>query len=83
MSEEDFEVPVLYKGKIVNLTARLISGRYAYKIQFDISDMKVDFEKDDEGSWRAMLTENDFQKDHKIDTGMLQAIAESIDDIMK
>jgi len=83
LTEDDFEVPVSYKGKTLSFTARLISGRYAYKIELAIDEIHVNFERDDEGSWRATLSENDLQKNHSIDRGLLQAISESIEEILR
>ena len=79
---EDFELPVDYKGKEILFTARLLQQGYTYKIELEIAEAKVLFEKDDQGEWRAIV---DPEKDtvEKIDIELLKAVAASLEAIFE
>ncbi|MDB5206694.1 MAG: hypothetical protein JWR72_1769 [Flavisolibacter sp.] len=79
---EDFELPVDYKGNESFFTARLLPQGYTYKIEVEIAEAKVLFEKDDQGEWRALI---DPEKDtsEKIDIELLKAVVASLEAIFE
>lgn len=83
--DEDFELPVPFKGEKLMLPARLLRFGYTYRIEVDIDVLKVSFEKDDEQNWRALLSAEALQQypQHKVDVDLLQAIAAAIDDVLR
>ncbi|MGZ5189614.1 MAG: hypothetical protein ACXWCZ_01275 [Flavisolibacter sp.] len=81
--EEDFELPVMHKGKEIIYSARLLTLGYIYKIEVEIHGVLVHFEKDDERNWRAILadTTTNFEKsiNKELMSDVIAAIEELID----
>lgn len=80
---EDFDLPVLYRGKEQLLTARLLSQGYSYKIELDVEEAKLLFEKDDGGNWRALVDPEKPEVYEKMDVELLKAIATSLETIFE
>ena len=80
---EDFELPVDYKGKEILLTARLLQQGYGYKIEVEVGEMKLLFEKDDHGDWRALTEPGKEVAFGQIDVELLKAIAASLTQIFE
>jgi len=78
--DEEFYIPVFYKGGEVNFTARLISSGYVYKIEVTVAESPLLYEKDDEGEWRALIDPENVPR--HIDVELLKAISLSIDEIL-
>ena len=78
--DDEFYIPVAYKGQQLNFPARLISAGYEYKIQVTVDDNPLLYEKDDDGAWRALISLEKAQSN--IDIELLKAIALSIDKIL-
>ena len=74
-----FEIPLTYKGKELNLPARLLVQGYVYKIEVVIDETKVLYEKDDEGQWRALIEGDDVPHHKSPDLALLQDIATTLD----
>jgi len=51
----EFELPVDFNGKELHFAARLLNYGYSYKIEVEVFHSMVVFERDDEGSWRALI----------------------------
>lgn len=81
--EESFELPVTYKGQELLFPAQLKQLGYTHQFVVTIYDQEAFFEPDEEQQYRAMLDPEAVQGNQKIDTGLLQAIAESIQEILK
>jgi hypothetical protein len=79
---EDFELPVNYKGKELLLPARLLHLGYIYKIEVDCNEATISFERDDERNWRALADPEILEK-NKPKPDLMQAIADSLDAICK
>jgi hypothetical protein len=75
---EEFVLPVIINGKETGFNARLLHFGYGYKIEVDVDDSKLYFEKDDDGEWRALLTQEDLANNKTIRRETVQAIAECI-----
>ena len=79
--DEPFELPVLYKLKELMLPAQLIQQGYTHKFEILINDLVVYFEPDEEGSYRALIEPETLPGN--IEPALLQAIADSIESILK
>jgi hypothetical protein len=80
---EDFELPVAYKGKELLLIARLLQQGYTYKIEVEVGGIKLMFEKDDEGNWRALTDPEKDATYNNIDVELFKAIAVSLEAIFE
>jgi hypothetical protein len=74
---DDFELPVTYKGKEMLLTARLKAFQYTYKIEVEIDGSVIIFEADEERNWRVLAEEESGNK--KPDPELLRAVIHSLD----
>jgi hypothetical protein len=80
---EDFELPVDYKGKEILFTARLLQQGFSYKIEVDVTTTKLLFEKDDQGDWRVIANTEQESAYGKTDVELLKAIAASLEQIFE
>jgi hypothetical protein len=80
---EEFVVPVVINGKETEFNARLLRLGYVYKIEVDIDDSKLYFERDEDGQWRALLSQEDLERNKTIKKETVQAIIDCIDQISK
>jgi hypothetical protein len=80
---DNFEIPVSYKGKEHLFPASLITSAYTYKIQVEVYGKLISFEPDEERSFRAVIGIEDLHDTGKIDKVLLQEIAHSIESIVK
>ena len=81
--DEGFEIPVMYNGKEEQFPARLLAYGYSYKIEVEINNSLILFEPDEERNWRAQSSPDDIDKNKKISTGLLEAIAHSLEEITR
>ncbi len=80
---EEFELPVLYKGKELMFPTTLQLVGYTYRLVVDVNGQKIHFEPDEERNYRAVLNYEDAHKAINIDQGLVTAILESIEKITK
>lgn len=76
----EFDLPVSFKGDELLFKAQLIQFGYSYRIEVDVNGVLVSFEKDDEGSWRALIQPEQVER-NKIDRILLQSIVESLETV--
>jgi hypothetical protein len=76
---EEFVLPVIINGKERDFNARLIHLVYSYKIEVDVDDTKVHFERGDGGEWRALLTEEDLSKNINVNKETVMAFVQCIE----
>jgi len=55
--DEGFELPVMYRGKELLLPAQMVQTGYRYKVEVEMEQVVIAFEKDEEGAWRAIAPE--------------------------
>ena len=79
--DEQFEIPVTYCGKELQFNAELLRVGYIHKILIDVNGQMISIEKDDEGNYRAILV--DLESENKIDKGLIKAIVESLEELLK
>ena len=80
---QEFVLPVTLNGKELNFNARLIQFGYVYKIEVDVSDVKVQLERDENGEWRALSDGETFNQNKIITKELIEAIVAAIDFITK
>lgn len=74
---EDFLLPVTHNGKELSLPVQLVRAGYIYRLQVEVNDTIVLFERDEERNWRAMV--QDPGKDEKLlSPALVASIAEAI-----
>ena len=83
VSEDSLEIPVTYKGEDLLFQGELLLMGYTYKIQVEVEQQLIMFEPDEERNYRAILTEEQLQKNKKLDVGLLQAIAQVLESVVK
>lgn len=81
--DEPFEIPVLHKGQELLFPARLLNVGYSHKFLVTINGVDLFFEQDNNGKYRAMSNASNQVDMKNLDTDLLQAIAESIESILK
>ena len=81
--DETFDIPVTYKNKELLFPAKLLQFGYIYKFLVDVSGTEVFFEKDEEGKFRASVDPSNMNEGVKIDRGILEAIATTLEEILK
>jgi hypothetical protein len=78
---DDFQLPITYKGKELSYPARLLHFGYVYKFEVEVEATIIQFERDDSGDWRALLSPHDLEQNKTIDKELMQALIESIKQI--
>jgi len=81
--DEPFEILVTYQNKQLSFTAILLRYGYTYRISVLVKDQEVLFEPDEERNYRAVINLHDGTERGNVDVGLLQAIAETIESIVK
>lgn len=80
--DEPFILTVPYKGQAYSFETQLIVTGYTYKFKTMINDTEVFFERDDAGEFRALAPDADAAQLHRLDAGLLQAIAQQLEIIL-
>jgi hypothetical protein len=81
--DEGFELPVHFNGKELSFAGKLHVYSYTQKIEIDVNGTGVLYERDDEGEWRAIVDPTKLEKNKSINTALLQAIANAIENVLK
>ena len=79
-SEHTFDLPVEYGGKELIFTGEVLQVGYVHKIVIDVNGHEISLEKDDEGKYRALLT--NIESENKIDKELVKAIVESVEKLL-
>jgi len=80
---DEFDLIIDYKGEQKNFPAILLLQGYTHKFKVMINDKEVFFERDEEGSYRALRMPWQNEKElEKIDRNLLKAIQEKIQTIL-
>jgi len=82
-SDNSLEIPVTYKGQELSFPAQVLLSGYTHKIQVEVNDQLIMFEPDEERNYRALLEASQLDKGAKLDIGLLQAIAEVLESVVK
>ena len=82
--DERFLLEVNYKGEQLKYDTELRNFGYIQRIAVDIDGLMVSFETDEEGNYRALVSpEQVNSKDNKLEVGLLQAIAQKLEDLQR
>lgn len=81
--EDEFDLPVLFRGEEKSFRARLLLYGYSYKIQVMVDDQPILFEPDEERNWRALIDMEDGEKHKPVNVELLQSIAASLESLTK
>ena len=77
---KSFELPVMYKDKEILLPAQLVQYGYSYKIEVEVNEISLFFERDEERNWRA-VTDTETAQNKMIDKNMIAAIGASLEQL--
>lgn len=80
---EEFKLPVVFKGKEMELVARLLNYGYSSKLEVEIEGTKVIFEPDEERIWRAVISYQDLIANKMVSKELLETVAEVIQNASK
>ncbi len=80
--DDSLEIPVSYKGQELSFPCRVIRAGYGYTFQVEVAGRLFNFEPDEEGNYRAAAGAAKGLEEVKVDTALLQAIAEVIESIV-
>lgn len=76
---DPFILTIKYKGKQLELPAQLLLQGYIHKFAVNIGEVKLYFEPDEEGGYRAVgALGQDLRELEKLDRGLLEAIQQQI-----
>lgn len=81
--DEGFDIPVSWKDSELLLPARLVTRGYTYTIEVTINGHTVNFERDEEGAWRALVSPEEVYQNKDLSPALLSATAEAIEEILK
>jgi hypothetical protein len=73
--EEPIIITVPYKGEEKNIEVQWQPMGFTHRFKAWINDVEVFFEPDEERQYRAMIPPEASHDAHKIDTALLQAVA--------
>ncbi len=80
--QERFLLEVTYQGELLKYDAELRSRGYVHYYAVDLDGVTVQFEPDEEGSYRALVTPEQLNdKNNKIDLGLLQALVKKLESL--
>jgi hypothetical protein len=80
---DEFDLIIDYRGEQKHFPARLLLQGYTHKFKVIIDNKEVSLERDEEGSYRALLRPRQDEIEFgKIDRNLLRAIQEKIESIV-
>ena len=81
--DEPFTISVFYKGKQLDFEARFQQRGYSHRFLILVEGIPMFFERDEEGSYRALLPpEAAREKKPVIEAELLKALAAAIESIL-
>jgi hypothetical protein len=83
MNDSSFDLHVDYRNNEMIFPAQFLRTGYSYKIQVDVNGTFIDFEPDEERNWRAIVNEDPENYNSKASKELLEAIANSLEQITK
>jgi hypothetical protein len=80
---QPFIIAVSFNGEEKEFTAQYLPMGYSHKFKVTVGATEVFFEPDEDGSYRAAMMPGQDQKEmEKINRGLLQLLAEKIQEIL-
>lgn len=81
--EEQFDLPVEYKGVQHSFKSTLFVFGYTHKIQINVNGVIILFEPDEERKYRAVVNDLEANSNKKIDIELLKKISETLEGFLK
>ena len=81
--DDTIEIPVNYKNKDLIFEAKFLQLGYSYKFEIDVNGTTVFLEPDEERNFRAIVVPSIEHRHNNVDKELIQAIAESLEAILK
>lgn len=81
--DNSFELPIHYNGEDHLFPASLITYGYSYKIAVTVFDTIINFEPDEEGNYRAIVSPEEIKHNTSITKALLQTIAETLQELLR
>lgn len=78
---DTFLLPVSWQGKEIEFPAQILTFGYGIKLEVEIDEIKIWFERDEQANWRGVMAYEDVQAGKKVDRELIQAIAATIEKI--
>ncbi len=78
---DEFDLPVTFKGMEEVFKVQLHITGYTYRLVVDVHGQSINFERDEEGNFRALLDYNDVENSGNVDLGLVKAIGVAIANI--
>jgi hypothetical protein len=77
--DKTIDLPITHNGKQLSFPARLVRFGYSYRIEVDINETIITFERDEERNWRALI--NPETGNPKVDTDLINSIIQVLDSL--
>lgn len=81
--EDEFELPVQYKGNQLMFKASLLITGYTHKFKVEVGEQVVIFEPDEQREYRAVIPYEEIANQKNVDVELLKRIAEVIEHLFK
>jgi hypothetical protein len=81
MAEHVLQIPVQWNGKEYEFTAQVQQWQYGWRFVFDIEGVRVNFEKDDNGEWRAVINYDDATGGKTVDKELVEKLGKVIREV--
>jgi hypothetical protein len=82
--DERFLLTVTYKGEVLKYDAELKGYGYVHRVAVDVDGVIVQFEPDEEGYYRALVSPEQLNnKENNLEVGLLQLIAQKLEELHK
>jgi hypothetical protein len=76
--EESFELAVLYNDRELMFPARLLHYGYTYRIEVNVDDATIIFDRDEEKNWRARVEDNSSKTPER---ALIESVLQSVESI--
>jgi len=81
--DEQFELPVQYKGQEFMLKASLSVIGYTHKFSVEVDGQVIQFEPDEERVYRAIIPFDEIDNQKHFDVELLKTVAAAIEQLVK
>ena len=83
MTDDSFQIPVLFNQTKLSFPAKLLQQGYTHKIEVQVNGLNIIFEPDEEGKYRAIMDTILLEKPSEINVSLLKTIADAIETILR
>jgi hypothetical protein len=81
--DEPFILELIFQNKTYELETGFQRYGYIYRIAVTIDGLTVLFEPDEEGNYRALVSQEQIEKNKTLSVGLLQTIAQKLENLSK